>query len=254
MNKMILIGGIVATVLVSTAGSTAALFADLGEFAPVEIRDENGDLVLSQVVDPGNPLLLRTDHYFLLGGSAPSEDEAKPGGGGGGNDCPSSAYKLAGWHWTKPWSAKATDYASTLNGGASAWDQQAGGSSISGGVSGGSDGTAGVQDFKNNIAWVNLGASSTVAVTSTWAYRGSGEAVESDARYNTYYPWSTSGASNAMDVGHVGTHEIGHTFGLGHPSGSGIDCLTMYAYVNYGVTIGRTLGNGDILGIKAIYG
>lgn len=243
-------------IVLGFSGAGSAMVASLGEFVPVRIVDENGETLLTQDLDPMNPLLVKTEHYYRFRGTAPSEDEAKPGGGGSdpGTDCESDNYRLAGWHWTSPWSAKASDYASVLNGGASAWDQQAGGSSISGGVSGGNDGTAGVQDFKNNIQWVDLGASSTVAVTTTWAYRGSGEAVESDARYNTYYPWSTNGASNAMDVGHVGTHEIGHTFGLNHPSGSGIACLTMYAYVSYGNTIGRTLGDGDILGIKAIYG
>lgn len=41
---------------------------------------------------------------------------------------------------------------------------------------------------------------------------------------------------------------MGHT-----PTASQHACLTMYPYVNYGQTDLRTLGDGDILGIDAIY-
>lgn len=225
-------------------------------FVPVALYNENGELVYLQEIDPNNPLLIKTTHYLRLGDFQPSQDKAKPGSGGAdpGTDCESDAYKLTGWHWTSPYSAKSDQHASIFNSAGNAWDA-ATGASIFGGVQSGNDGTAGVQDFKNNIQWVNLGASSTVAQTLTWAYRGSGEAVESDAQYNTYYPWSTSGASNAMDVANVATHEVGHTFGLNHPTSTSTNsCLTMYAYVNYGQTFARTLGDGDILGIKAIYG
>jgi hypothetical protein len=138
-----------------------------------------------------------------------------------------------------------------VNGALGEWSQVSG---FSGGAGGGDNGNAGTYDGVNQLEWEFIGTGSTVAVTTTWSYRGSGEAVESDGQYNTYYPWSTSGASNAMDAESVIQHETGHTAGLNHPSGSGIECLTMYAYVNYGWTHGRTLGDGDILGVRAIYG
>ena len=129
------------------------------------------------------------------------------------------------------------------------------GADIFGSINSGVQGTAGQLDGVNQIQFVSLGASTTIAVTTTWYYRSTGQAVESDGQYNTYYAWSTSGAAGAMDVLNIATHEVGHTFGLNHPKGSGgISCLTMYAYANYGETQKRTLGDGDILGIEAIYG
>jgi hypothetical protein len=182
-----------------------------------------------------------------------ASDEAKPGGGGGGQDCTSTAYRLAGWHWTSSYRATSASYASLVGQGLGTWDAQTG-ASISAGSGSGKQGEAGTYDGVNQIEWESLGASSTIAVTTTWYYRGSGVAVESDGQYNTYYQWSTSGEAGKMDVLNIVTHEVGHTFGLNHPSGSGISCLTMYAYGAYGETQKRTLGAGDILGIEAIYG
>lgn len=256
MNTKLILGGLVTALFLAMSTTSGAVFASLGEFTDVRVYDENGELLLSQTVEPSNPLLLRTEHYLRLSAMQESPDAAKPGSGGAdpGTDCESDAYRTAGWHWTEAYRAQSDSYASIVGSALGEWDQHAGGASISGGAGSGDNGAAGTLDGVNQLEWENIGAGSTVAVTTTWSYRGSGQAVESDGQYNTYYPWSTSGASNAMDVESVVQHEVGHTFGLNHPSGSGIECLTMYAYVNYGWTHGRTLGDGDILGIKAIYG
>ncbi len=169
-------------------------------------------------------------------------------------DCPSTKYVAAGWKWSAPYSALAASNAAVFDQAGNTWDTETG-ADIFGSITSGKQGNAGTYDGVNQIEFVNLGASTTIAVTTTWYYRQTGQAVESDGQYNTYYAWSTSGSPGAMDVLNIATHEIGHTFGLNHPKGSGgISCLTMYAYANLGETQKRTLGDGDILGIEAIYG
>lgn len=188
-----------------------------------------------------------------------TQDRAKPGGGGGsggidsGTDCEPDNFRQAPWRWTHPYSATASAHAGIFDAAARTWDN-ATGATILGGITVGSAAPAGTLDGVNQMDFVSLGASTTIAVTTTWYNRFTGEAVESDAQYNTYYAWSTVGAPGAMDVQDIATHEIGHTFGLDHPKGGGISCLTMYAYASQGETAKRTLGDGDLLGIRAKYG
>jgi hypothetical protein len=186
------------------------------------------------------------EEHAKAGGPVPSANAA--------TDCPSTKYVKAGWKWNAPYSALAATNAALFDQAGNTWDTQTG-ADIFGSISSGKQGNAGTLDGVNQIEFVNIGASTTIAVTTTWYYRQTGEAVESDGQYNTFYSWSTSGAAGSMDVLNIATHEIGHTFGMNHPKGSGgISCLTMYAYADYGETQKRTLGDGDILGIKAIYG
>jgi hypothetical protein len=169
-------------------------------------------------------------------------------------DCASTKYVKAGWSWSAPYSAYASSEADLFDAAGRTWDN-ATSHALFAGVSAGKLGTAGAKDGVNQIEFVSLGASSTIAVTTTWYNRFTHQAVESDGQYNTYYSWSRSGAAGAMDVVDIATHEIGHSFGLDHPKGAGgISCLTMYAYASQGETQKRTLGDGDLLGIRSIYG
>lgn len=77
--------------------------------------------------------------------------------------------------------------------------------------------------------------------------------TDSDTNFNTFYPWSTSGASNAYDVQNVATHELGHWLKLNDLSGAGDTEKTMYFSAGLGETKKSTLDADDINGINFIY-
>lgn len=54
-----------------------------------------------------------------------------------------------------------------------------------------------------------------------------------------------------FDIIQVGVHENGHHCGLAHAPTDKLQ--TMYATTSPGITLGRTLGNGDLLGFKTAY-
>lgn len=175
-------------------------------------------------------------------------------------DCTRTSYSLTGWKWSSAYSGRVdtkspngldpSAIVSAFNAGGNEWDTKVP-ADIYGAISAG--GTANAirkYDGVNQHGFKKGG--NYVAVTYTWS--SGGNALESDAAYNTAYAWSTSGAANAMDLQNVATHELGHTFGMGHAANQAAnECLTMYPYVDYGWTHQRTLGDGDILGIDAIY-
>lgn len=175
-------------------------------------------------------------------------------------DCTATSYSLTGWSWSSPYSGKldttnpdglsASGLLSAFNAGGNEWDTTVGADIFGSITAGGSAGKLGRFDGVNQHGFKKGGG--YVAVTYTWA--SGGNAVESDGRYNTNYDWSLSGEAGKMDVQNVETHEIGHTFGMGHTgTASANSCLTMYPYVDYGQTNLRTLGDGDLLGIGALY-
>jgi hypothetical protein len=98
----------------------------------------------------------------------------------------------------------------------------------------------------------------TLAVTYTWRWNDG--TVESDTLFNTSVTWGNLGsevdgfyetAGNVYDVGNIGTHEFGHTYGLDHPSAARFE--TMYAYGYSGETLKRSLASGDTAGANARY-
>lgn len=101
--------------------------------------------------------------------------------------------------------------------------------------------------------------SGTVAQTCWWSTPTPGvknDLVEADVRFNTTdYDFTnnpTSSCSNKYDIRSVGTHEAGHVFGMGHV-GSGHSELTMYTNSFTCTTKARTLGKGDVAGLRSIY-
>lgn len=109
-----------------------------------------------------------------------------------------------------------------------------------------------VTDF-GDMASIGRSNSTTVAYALTWS-DGAGNYLSGDQRYNQYKTWVHSGQSSGYDVWNVATHESGHTIGLDGDFESSSDTeLTMYCCVSYGETKKRTLGRGDILGMRALY-
>jgi hypothetical protein len=96
------------------------------------------------------------------------------------------------------------------------------------------------------------GTPATLACTWMFTFASLGGRIgESDQRYGTGWPWSTSGRAGTYDVQTAAAHETGHSIGLGHASSSRY--LTMYHQICAGCTRGRTLARGDVRGLRALY-
>ncbi|MCQ9132635.1 matrixin family metalloprotease [Streptomyces hilarionis] len=98
-----------------------------------------------------------------------------------------------------------------------------------------------------------------VATTCSWSRPvpdGPDELLEADVRFNTHdYAFTdhpSDACTHAYDLRSVATHEAGHVFGLAH-AGQGHENLTMYASSFACSTAARTLGKGDVLGLRSLY-
>jgi hypothetical protein len=95
-----------------------------------------------------------------------------------------------------------------------------------------------------------------VAVTCTYSDRGdiwqSDVLLSDDPGVFTLDPHGT--CTESFDLQAVMTHERGHSFGLGHvPETPGADELTMSSFMGRCDASARTLGVGDVLGLRQIY-
>jgi hypothetical protein len=183
----------------------------------------------------------------------------KGDGGGGGKEW----YKYSGIHWAS--SDLAVSYIVDLDGSGlesdpainiivssfEVWDVETE-TEIFGSASQG-DTVAGVRDDINGISF-GQDEPGIIAVTSIWYYTLSGEIVEVDTLFNTYYTWSLSGDSGKMDLGNIATHEFGHWLLLEDLYNKPAGDQTMYGYSTYGEISKQSLESGDIAGIEAIYG
>ncbi|MQA84998.1 MAG: matrixin family metalloprotease [Streptosporangiales bacterium] len=119
----------------------------------------------------------------------------------------------------------------------------------------GADGACSRHDGVNVVGFGSLRRTSAIASTCYWYVRR--EIRESDAKLGrTNARWTTSPGrrcTRAMDIASVMAHETGHTFGLSHPRGSH-PSLTMNGRIPACSKAFRTLGRGDIRGIRAKYG
>lgn len=108
-------------------------------------------------------------------------------------------------------------------------------------------------DGVNTVGWGEL-QRGVIAITQLWYNPATKEIVEFDTIFNTYYTWGDGKLEpNKMDLQNIATHEFGHN-GLADLKPPKDAELTMYAYSDYGEVKKRTLGAGDILGIRELYG
>jgi len=96
-------------------------------------------------------------------------------------------------------------------------------------------------DQQNDIAWVDLRESTTLAVT--WSGTQSDEA---DMAFNTDHSWSTDGTA-PYDIQTVALHELGHVAGIGHSTEDGAIMLPTYQ------TIQHTLDDDDKAALLYLY-
>ena len=112
-------------------------------------------------------------------------------------------------------------------------------------------------DGKNEVYFGDISSQGAIAVTIVWGrFYGplsQRELVEWDQIYDQVdFDWSSSGEANKMDFENINAHELGHSFGMGHPS-DGCTEETMFRFADYGETKKRDLNAGDKAGIKKLY-
>jgi len=119
--------------------------------------------------------------------------------------------------------------------------------------------TPGTPDGVNSVGWGSIGGA-TIAVTTSWGSYSPGDyaslrITETDIKFDSSKAWSaqSSGVSGKYDVQNIGTHEAGHTFGLGDLYDSADSEQTMYGYSSTEETKKRTLEWGDQAGAAALY-
>jgi len=163
-----------------------------------------------------------------------------------------------GWRWRASSFGSNSDILRAIELGAQAWDLTKDScdfgdvTTITPVYDGATDLLAGAQDNVSTVDKGNMasfGCEGALACTQVW-YTPAG-AVEADIRFSDRVKWSTSGKSGAYDYRSVATHEFGHFIGLSdlHDSPN----LTMYYATDIGSTGARTLGRGDVLGLRALY-
>jgi hypothetical protein len=96
-------------------------------------------------------------------------------------------------------------------------------------------------------------AGGTLATNYYWYRPDTGELLDSDIEFNSYYAWSLSGQAGRFDVQSVACHELGHSLVLLDLYSSADSEKTMYGYAAPGETKKRTLHQDDIEGIRSIY-
>lgn len=115
-------------------------------------------------------------------------------------------------------------------------------------------------DYRNVVTWGRL-QKGVVAVTYLWYLTDTGELVDADVVFNSYYRWGIDPdgedvgyqLSGAFDLQNIATHEVGHFTGLDDLYDELYWAMTMYGYADSGETHKVSLEPGDVAGARAIY-
>jgi hypothetical protein len=116
-------------------------------------------------------------------------------------------------------------------------------------------------DYKNVVTWGAISDRNVIAVTSIWYNTFTGETVDTDMVFNTYYKWGIdadgegplSMPASTFDIRNIGTHEAGHVCGLDDIYDKTYSAITMYGYGSFGEVKKISLEKGDITGVMEIY-
>lgn len=200
------------------------------------------------------------------------KEKAKPDGVGGGKNPKSSCYSFlasgAKWKTQEPWLIDTSNnegldgafLLSNTDANIKKWEDAGAGDVFgTGTIASGLAADELSPDGLNEVLFGSADDPNTIAVTIVWGiFSGpvkQRQLVEWDQVYNeANFDWTQDALSDPtkMDFENISTHEIGHAFGMGHPSSSCVD-ETMYAYSTEGETKKRDLNSGDIAGINALY-
>lgn len=106
-------------------------------------------------------------------------------------------------------------------------------------------------DGQNTVSFGPIYSGALAVTCVSWTPAGMYEADVRIATNRNVYPAITDRCTDGFDLQGIATHEMGRVFGLNTSSGT---AQTMYAYAPKCSTAWRTLGAGDIAGMRSLYG
>ena len=118
--------------------------------------------------------------------------------------------------------------------------------------------TTNQSDAKITVNHEPIDSQGSILAQAQWSFSPSrGEMTRATITFDSREQWSfllsesCGSTGRIFDIMNVAVHEIGHISGLYHAPTDRLQ--TMFASTGPGVTLGRSLGNGDIKGFKEAY-